>query len=487
MAPPGARYDHAKALRVSRFFALHLRHTKGKWKGQPFVLEDWQFWHVIAPTFGVVEVSTGLRWYRDAVVCLPRKHGKSAIASGIAAYMLTADGEGSPEVYSLAKDRKQAGIVFREAKKMMQASPLLRRLVGKGFYKDVIEVSENDGMYQVLSRDADAAHGSSPSCALIDEYWAHPDDELREAMQTGTAAREQPLMVTIGTVPRARTGPMWVLIQPYVEPKEDDRPLDPRTYFYLVGAPRGADAGDRRTWRRAVKASWITMEYLAAQYAKLPLRSFEQFHLNRIPEGKGGDWLPPGGWEKGAGTVVIDSELPSYIGVDAAPKRDSTAVVMVQRRPADGTVHARVWVFRADPNLGYLDFELVEALLRELAAGFLVRRIATDPYAMMRSMMLLANEGLPVEDFPQTHQRMVPASMGLRDIVLDGSLRHGGDKELADASSNATTQTTSFGWRLVQVGDRKIDALIALAIAVRVMELDEQAPSETVTPTVIVV
>jgi phage terminase large subunit-like protein len=470
----GSRFDYVRADRVRRFFALHLRQTKGRWAGQPLVLEDWQFWHIIAPVFGLLEEEgTELRWYRDAVIGLSRKNAKSTLCSGIAAYLLTADGEGAPEVYSLAGDRAQAGLVFREASLMMQASPLLRRM-GK-FYRGVIEVPENMGLYKVMSSRADLSHGTNPSGSIIDEYHVHKSDALREAIQTGTGAREQPLVVTISTAPAARKGPMWDLMQPYLDPRPDDKPADPRQYFYWVGLEAGADPSDHRNWKRANPASWITEAYLADQFAKLPLRSFEQLHLNRVPAVKGGGWLPSRGdpWGKCAGMVVIDPELPCVIGVDAAPKRDSTAVVLAQLH-ADQTVHVRCWVFRADPNLGYLDFDLVEGLIRDLSRAWWVTRIVVDPFAMMRSMMMLAAEGLPVEDYPQNHSRMTPASMGLHQLVIEGRLRHGGDEELAAAAANATTQATSFGWRLVKAHEEgRIDALIALAMAVRILQAED--------------
>lgn len=480
-APAGSRYDHERASRVVRFFARHLRHTKGRFAGRALVLEPWQEWHLIRPVFGVVDVNTGLRWYSDAVWGIPRKNGKSTIAAGCAAYLLVGDGEQAPEVYSLAGGRDQAKLVFREAKLMMRRSPLLKQLAS--FYASVIEVDENAGLYKVMSSLADLVHGTNPSGAVIDEFHVHKSDALREAIQTGTGARDQPLTITISTAPKARAGPMWELMRPYLFPRPDDPPGDPHTYFSWIGLPAGADAGDPRGWKPANPASWITQEYLAKQFGKVPSRSFEQLHLNRVPAAKGGGWLPSMRiWDGCGGAAVIDPDRDCVIGVDAAPKRDLTAVVLTQLDDR-GVVHARCWTFQADPDLGYLDFDVVEGLLRDLARQFRVTRIVVDPFAMMRSMMTLASEGLPVEDFPQNHQRMVPASMGLHQLVIDGRLRHGGDPALTAAAAAATTQTTSYGWRLVK-GDGRIDPLVALAMAVRILDL---GAADTSTPTVMVV
>jgi phage terminase large subunit-like protein len=192
-----------------------------------------------------------------------------------------------------------------------------------------------------------------------------------------------------------------------------------------------------------------------------------------------------GEWDACNGQPSIDPDRPCVVGVDAAPKRDLTAVVLGQLDDAR-RIHVRCWTFQADPEVGWLDFDLVEGLIRDLAREFWVARVVVDPFAMIRSMMTLAGEGLPVEDFPQQHARMVPASMGLRDAVVERRLVHGGDPALTAAARDAGTQDTSFGWRLVKPhAAARIDPLIALAMVVRILDLDESLAG--VTPTVLVV
>jgi hypothetical protein len=70
--PKGAAYDEARADRIVRFCARYLKHMKGRWAGQPFVLEDWQEQEIIRPLFGTVDPKTGRRWYREALIGLPR-------------------------------------------------------------------------------------------------------------------------------------------------------------------------------------------------------------------------------------------------------------------------------------------------------------------------------------------------------------------------------------------------------------------------------
>lgn len=473
--PAGCRYDAGRADRAVRFFPTYLRHIKGRWAGRPFELEPWQEWHIVRPVFGVVERDTGLRFYREALIGLARKNGKSELAAGIALYLLIADGEFGAEVYSLAGSKKQAGIVYKTAKQMVTASPPLAAVVQT--YRREMEVPESGSTYEVLSSDADLQHGLNPHGAVIDEYHVHANAEQYEAMTTGEGARLQPLIVTISTAGPEEEGPLWDLLE------RARAGTDDRLYLYWVGAGEEDDPHHPAVWRRCNPASWITDAYLERQHKRHPLQVFERLHLNRFPSREAGSWLPPGAWDGCDLDAIIDPSMPCIVAVDAAPKRDKTAVVLVQR-DHEGIHNVRCWVFEADPNLGYLDFDLVEGLIRQLAQDFYVTRVVVDPYAMIRSMMTLAEEGLPVEDFPQNHSRMAPASMGLHQLIIDGLIAHGGDSELTEAVRNAAIRETSFGWRLDKArASKRIDPVIALAMGTWIAELEAMSGS---TPTVIV-
>ena len=103
------RFDQAKATRVCRFFETVLRHPKDGYS--PFLLLPHQR-RFLRRVFGTVN-DDGTRQIRRCYREMPKKNGKSEEASGIALYMLVADGEPAAEVYLAATTRDQAGIVFR--------------------------------------------------------------------------------------------------------------------------------------------------------------------------------------------------------------------------------------------------------------------------------------------------------------------------------------------------------------------------------------
>ena len=103
-------YDEAKADKVIIFIEMFCKHSKGRFGGKPFILELWQK-AFISALFGIVDKDTGLRKFNRATLLVPRKNGKSALASALSLYMLVMDDEPGAEIYSVATKRDQANNV----------------------------------------------------------------------------------------------------------------------------------------------------------------------------------------------------------------------------------------------------------------------------------------------------------------------------------------------------------------------------------------
>ena len=74
------------AARFQEFATRHLRHVKAEWAGQPLVLAPWQRVQIIEPLLNTVGAD-GLRQYRTCYVEVPRKQGKSTLASALALFL----------------------------------------------------------------------------------------------------------------------------------------------------------------------------------------------------------------------------------------------------------------------------------------------------------------------------------------------------------------------------------------------------------------
>ena len=187
-------FDYEAAATALAFVQL-LRHSKGKWAGQPLILEPWQAF-IVACIFGWKKAA-GTRRFNTAFVSVARKNGKSTLAAGVALDLLVADGEAGAEVYSAATKRDQAKIVHEEAKRMVRKSPCLRDVVT--VLANVLAIEATDSTYKPLGADADTLDGLNPHGVIVDELHAHKTRAVWDVMESATGGRTSPLTLGITT------------------------------------------------------------------------------------------------------------------------------------------------------------------------------------------------------------------------------------------------------------------------------------------------
>ncbi len=479
------------AERVSTFLWDYTRHTKGRWAGQPLTVEEFQR-DFLDEAFEI-DPHTGLRVYREVLLGIPRKNGKTSLAAGLGLYLLGWDDEDGPEVYAAAAARQQGYIVFGQAREMVGRSPILADVLRVRRY--YIECPENGGIFRVLSSDAPLQHGLNPSGNVIDELHAHKNADLYVALTTGSGAREQPLTVTITTAgwdegsilgqihSRAMALPTMEQRSPYLSIARD---RENGFLMYWYGAPMEADIDDPAVWKGTNPASWITAEYLRKQRHSPSLREddFRRYHLNQWTT-TSVSVFPAGAWARCVDPVGLDRRLPVFVGVDVAWKNDSTAIVIAQRQRDRVVVRARIWSNPYPPThtlraMWQTPMGEVLAELRAIRKAFPVPAGAVDGETMPGPMFLydpayfggeafmLEGDGLHMSKVDQSDARMIPASETLYRLVVEGRLAHDGDPVLASHIANVTSVTRIRGWRISKPkgSSRKIDAAIACAMAV---------------------
>src|SRR5665647_2302559 len=312
---PGAWFDVPRARKALRALGM-FRHTKGRWAGVPLRLgeglDPWQVVWVLAPVFGWVyhdaEIDCVVRVIRAAWVEVPRKNGKSTIASGMSGVLLLADGEAGAEVYNVAGSTLQAGRVFEDAKRMLMTSPAARKRVEP--LKEVVRVPRTGGILRVLSRVAETAHGLNVSGAVVDEvHTLRLRRALVEAIETGTGARSQPLVVFITTADEAEEGTIYDEKHTYTRNVANGIVKDPGHYGVIWAAEETDDpfsaatqakanpgAGKSPTWaylRREAQKAQTTPTYFPT-YCRLSL------NLRRREQSR---WLNLTKWDTCNGAV----------------------------------------------------------------------------------------------------------------------------------------------------------------------------------------
>src|SRR5690625_120653 len=196
-------YSPERANHAIEFVEGYTKHSKGEMGGKPFILELWQK-AMTAALVGFIHKTEETRKYREFILIVARKNGKSAWASAIGLYMLMADGEPGPEIISAATKKDQAKIVWLESKRMVKKSPILNKRV-RPLVAELLS-DFNDGSFRPLSSDSNTLDGLNLHASLIDELHAIEDKNLYDVIVDGMSSRSQPISLITTTAGTVREG-----------------------------------------------------------------------------------------------------------------------------------------------------------------------------------------------------------------------------------------------------------------------------------------
>lgn len=440
-------------------FALeHFMVLKGFRAGQSLEFTDWQKW-LLRSLYERRE--NGRLRYRRALIGLPRKQGKSLLGSAIAVYGLVA-GEAGAEIYAVAGDRQQARIIFGEAKQQVLNSPILSKECN--VYRDAIEMPRFGSIFRVLSSEFRGQAGLNPSLVLFDELWNQQSSDLYDQMTLGSGARLEPLVVSITTAGYDLDSLCGQLYQ-YGKSVAAGEIEDDAFGFWWWEAKQDCKITDRRQWAISnpnVAEGLLDPEDLFTATKQTSEMAFRRWRLNQWVRSQE-SWLPVGAWEQCVSEVEFDRGTPMFVGIDMALKHDSIAIVCAQKDPEGRFgVRAKIW----QPSDEGVDVADVEAYLRQLHRDFNVVEFAYDPAYFQRSAEILADDGLPMVEYPQTGSRMIPACGNAYELIVSAKVTHDGSPMFTDQVLSAAQRMTENGWRLSKgKSKRKIDACIAMVMA----------------------
>jgi phage terminase large subunit-like protein len=463
-------YDKEAAERAVQFFAKCLTHTKGEWKGKPFILSDWQADQIIRPLFGWKR-QDGTRKYRTCLIQIPRKAGKSMLAAGIASYLLFADNEPAAEVYSAAVDREQARIVFDMAKGMIDASQPLRDRAT--VYKQSIVVPSTGSSYKVLSSDSNSKHGFSASGIVLDECHAMPNQELWDVLTTSTGARRQPLAVMISTAGYDKHSFFYAQYE-YACKVRDGLINDPAFLPIIYEAGKDDDWTLSATWNKAHPGLGVSVkeEYFAAECEKakqMPSyeNTFKRLLLNIWTESNT-RWIPSELWDVCGGDQIELEGRHCYAGLDLASTTDIAALVL--GFPVDGIVYLKCFFFVPEEGIkrrserdhtdyatwvrqghiiategAVIDYDVIRNKINELAEIYQIKEIAVDRWNATQISTQLSGDGFEMIGHGQGFASLSAPTKELERRILSKQINHGSNPVLAWMASNVQIEQDAAG------------------------------------------
>jgi phage terminase large subunit-like protein len=440
--------------RVDAFTREYLMVTRGKGARGPFRLRGWQKEIVrrLLPTSGPRP--------RQALLSMPRGNGKTSMAAVLGAFGLYADEVESAEVVVVASDARQAGITLRQIARMVQLEPRLAEQTQ--VFQSRLYVPHTDSTLVVLPAEPGALQGWNPSLAIVDELHV-VTRAVWDAVSLAAGKRDRSLTLAISTPGPAREGVMWDLVE------HGRRGDDPSFVFVEYAAPEDCEVDDEDAWSIANPAlhDFLFVDALRSTMRTTREADFRRYRLGQWTQ-HADAWLPREAWLACTVARPIPDDVEVVLGFDGSYSGDATAIVAVQIAGETDLCHldvVRLWEGLPGSQVPIVD---VEDALREACKRWRVQTIVADPFRWARSLQLLADEGLPVEEFPQSAQRMTPATQRFGEAVLNRALTHSGHPDLTRHVGNAVVKNDSRGHRIVKEhkdSTRRIDLAVAAVMA----------------------
>ena len=507
----GAVFDidevDAKILALSK-----LKHTKGKWAGKPIIPTTNQVAHIIAPIFGWrrwdEDSGRYLRIITEAYIEMTRKSAKTTLVASLAMVLAFADNEPGAEVVFGAASKDQARMAFRPLKSVVDFSPDMKA-AGIRSVGDQIRQEASDSTIWVASSRGDLTHGANLHGGLIDELHVHRDDSLLEAVESGTGARDQPLVFIITTADDGSVTSVYAQRREMIEKLAKGILHNPASFGVVFAAARDADPFDEETWRQANLLYPVTptRRYMKAAAEKArssprALSSFKRLHLG-IRDRAGTAFFDLHQWDlAGGGKPRRESDFRDAVafgGLDLASVRDITALVWLFQTEdplTDGyDVLCRFWapegaIDRLDESTvgtasrwveeGWItatpgdvtDYSFIEKKIQEDYSKFDVQAIGFDPWNATHLVNNLRERDMEMEKVLQGYRSLSAPLKEIERLVLQSKknkpmLRHGGNPVLRWMADNMRPAMDASGNLKPDKGKSKdkIDGISALTTA----------------------
>lgn len=191
-------FDEGKAERAICFIENFCRHHEGKLAPGLIKLELWQK-AFLSVVFGIVD-EDGRRWFREVVLVVARKAGKTLLCAAIAAYCAFLDGEYGARVYFTAPKLDQANLCFDAFFQMVLQEPTLATMAQKR--RSDVYIKESNSSVRPLSFSSKKSDGLNISLAVCDEIASWRGEaglKFYEVLKSSVGSREQPLILSIST------------------------------------------------------------------------------------------------------------------------------------------------------------------------------------------------------------------------------------------------------------------------------------------------
>ena len=455
-------FDRKKAAKVIRFVEAFCRHHEGPLAPKLIKLELWQK-AFLSVTFGIVD-EDGLRQFREVVLEIARKNGKTLLAAAIAAFMMYMDGEYGARIYFVAPKLDQSRLCFNAFQQMIMKEAELSDITKKR--RTDIYVESTNSSAQPLAFSYQKSDGLNPLLTVCDEIASWPagdaGNKQYEVLKSALGARKQPMLLSISTAGYVRDGIFDEIIRrsmAVIMGTSRETRLAPFLY-QIDDVSKWNDINELKKSNPNLGVS-ISVDYLLDEIAvaegSLPRMMEFLTKMANVPQNSSCAWLSSEDVKKCFGyDMRLEDLRHSYAlaGIDLSLAVDLTAAVVVIEK--DGVSWFDVMFFMPEnkveeatrrDGLPYdiyrqrglltvcgentVDYHAVHEWFRKLEREYeiLPLRVGYDRYSAAYLVQDMQADGYTMESVSQG-SNLTGVLIDMEGMIKDGRLRCIGDNDL---------------------------------------------------------
>lgn len=448
-------FDEELGHRPIQFIEKYCKPSKGAFK--KLVMQAWQHF-TLGSCFGWVHKDTRLRRFKEALIFVARKQGKTTKIAGVTVYGTSKDGERGADVVLLANSMRQARLLFDEAKAMIKSSPALRKRFRP--LRDAIHYDATFSKIEPQASDSEKLDGLNTHIGVFDEIHEYKDYKLINVIKNSRGSREQPLLIYITTAGYQLDGPLINYYEQATDVLNGDI-TDERTFYYIAELDDVDEFDKPETWIKAnpnmnvsIKLAEMIEDWEKAKRTPSERNDFITKRFNKFVSSNKASFidyevLMRNNLKMDIATAAANTTAVG--GFDLSDSEDHTSAYLEWDVPGTNqvVVYGHTWVPRkkVETNSEKIDYAELEkeGLLTivegdyvrkeyiydwfvEQAKKFPIEKIMYDPAKAFGLVEMLKAYGFECEVVRQGFITLGPALDDLKERFIDGAVISNGNR-----------------------------------------------------------
>ncbi|URN94566.1 MAG: terminase large subunit [Candidatus Pristimantibacillus lignocellulolyticus] len=440
-------FDEKKGYRPVEYIERFCKPSQGDY--DELKLQDWQHF-VIGSMYGWVHAKSGVRRFKEALIYVGRKNGKTTLISGLSLFAASKDNENGARVFQLANSKEQARELFDECKAMVKASTLLDRHFETTLHE--IRYGRSNSKIMPLATDSKKLDGKNASFAVFDEIHEYKTYKLINVIKNSTGARSQPMIIYITTAGYQLDGPLMDYYEKGADVLNGVIP-DERSFYFMAELDPEDDINDPKNWIKANPSLGVTLkletlieEWESRQHIPAERNDFITKRLNRFVQSDEQSFIDFEVIKKNDKSILLD-ELKGKVaigGFDLSQSEDFTSACL-EFTLDDGRVFVRShsWIPQKKVDMDnekipydewvkegwltiikgdYVDYTYLYDWFIARANEYQIRKITYDPANAYRLVEDLKSYGFNCEPVRQGHLTLNAPLKDIKEMLLDGKV-----------------------------------------------------------------